>query len=271
MKRIITMFSLISITIIGLFLAAQAPLSAKSPLATATETMSTANQLYETGQFTPAAQAYQQLVDQGFGGSDLYYNLGNAYFKQGDMGRAILNYRRAEQLAPRDPDIETNLRLARAQIVDQPDETGARDGPFNTLARFTQAWFTLNELAIAALVAWIGFVFVMIAFGSSKKGSRLRKGLRYLLAVTAVVWAIGVVGLGGRLYVEHTHPGAVVVASEAGVTSGPGSLYGTEFVLHSGTEVNVLETRDNWLRLALPDGDLQGWVPADAVEVDGRS
>ena len=169
MKRIITLFGLISVLITAIFLTNQWLLLAKSS-STASDTMLTANQLYETGQFDLAAQAYQQLVDQGYTDSALYYNLGNAYFKQGEYGRSILNYRRAEQLAPRDTDIDLNLSLARAQVVDQLAEAGDSPGPIGTLAAASQSLFTLNELAVIALIIWILFVFLAIAFSSSRKG-----------------------------------------------------------------------------------------------------
>jgi tetratricopeptide (TPR) repeat protein len=251
-------------TIMALFLVNQANLLAK-PSAMATDTMLTANQLYETGQFGQAAQGYQQLVDQGFTDSTLFYNLGNAYFKQSDYGRAILNYRRAILLAPRDPDIQANLDLARAQVVDQLAETDdTNEGFFSSLGRWTQQWLTINELAIAVLAGWILFVLLMIIFSNTQKGSSLREGLQYALIVALLVLTVGMIGLGSRMHVENSQPEAVVVAEEVNVTSGPGAQYVTEFSLHSGTEVRVLETRGNWTRLA---GDqLQGWVPANAVE-----
>jgi tetratricopeptide (TPR) repeat protein len=265
MKRVLTIFALICLAVVGLFLANQALLLAK-PSTSAVEMMTTANKLYEEGQFEQAAQGYQQLVDQGFNDSALLYNLGNAYFKQGDYGRAILNYRRAEQLAPRDPDIEANLYLARAQTIDQLEDVANDEGFFSSVVKLTQGWLTLDELAKAALGLWVVFALLLIAFTSSKKGSTLRESLGYVLVVTLFLMTVGIVGLGSRLYLENTRPEAVVVAHEVNVTSGPGSQYVTEFTLHGGTEVSLVENRENWVRLALASGELQGWVPAGAVE-----
>ena len=250
---------------IVLFLANQTLLLAK-PSVTASDTMSTANHLYDTGQFGQAAQAYQQLVDQGFADSALFYNLGNAYFKQGDHGRAILNYRRAEQLAPRDADIKANLDLARTQIVDQSQETEPNEGLFSSVGRWTQQWLTVNELAIAVLVAWILFVVLMIIFSHLPKATVLREGVQYLVIMTALVLIAGIAGLGSRLYLAKTQAEAVVLSQEVNVTSGPGAHYVTEFTLHNGTEVHLMESRGNWTRLALADDKLQGWVPATALE-----
>jgi uncharacterized protein YgiM (DUF1202 family) len=211
------------------------------------------------------------LVDQGYADSALYYNLGNAHFKQGDYGRAILNYRRAERLAPRDPDVEANLALARAQSVDQLEEFAGEDGFFGNLARLTAGWLALNELAMITLGLWVVFAFLVIAFGSSKRGSGLREGLGYALVVSSLVLTVGLVGLISRHQLERARPEAVVVAQEVDVTSGPGSQYVTEFTLHSGTEISLEETRGSWARLALSGTELQGWVPASAVETVAAS
>jgi len=273
MKRTVVIFALMSLTIMALFVANQALLFAKPPVA-ATETMHTANQLYESGQYAQAAQGYQQLADQGFADSALYYNLGNAYFKQGDYGRAILSYRRAAQLAPRDADIQTNLNLVRGQVIDQfednVEETAATSQGFvSGLGKATQAWLTLNELAMITLGVWFLFSVLVIVMSNLRKGGSLREVLQYVLVTTSLVLTIGIVSLGSRLYVEHNNPEGVIVAGETAVTSGPGPQYVTEFSLHSGTEVKLVEQRENWVRLAVPASDLQGWVPANAVEEIG--
>ena len=75
---------------------------------------------------------------------------------------------------------------------------------------------------------------------------------------------------GSRLYVEQNNVEGVVVAGEIAVTSGPGAQYVTEFVLHSGAEVKLIEQRETWTRLAVPGSDLEGWVPAGAAAAVGR-
>jgi tetratricopeptide (TPR) repeat protein len=79
-----------------------------------------ANKLYEHGKFAEAAALYTNLVQSGQVSSALYFNLGNAFFKAGQMGRAIGAYRQAEQMTPRDPDLGANLRFARNQVKGPP-------------------------------------------------------------------------------------------------------------------------------------------------------
>jgi hypothetical protein len=250
---------------IGLFAANQTRLLARSPQ-TATDTMLTAGQLYEAGQYGQAVQAYQQLADQGFADSALFYNLANAYFKQGDYGRAVLNYLRAERLDPRDPDVQANLELARAKTIDQ-FEVAEREDLLSNLSGASQAWLTANELAMVALGSWILVVFLLLVMAGIKSDGIWRRGVRTTLVVAAIVLVTGVSLLAIRWSVETDASAGVVVASEVAVTSGPGSQYVTEFTLHSGTEVELLETRGSWTRLALPGEErLEGWVPVADVE-----
>lgn len=264
MKRFI-IIALIALSMLSLFAANQTRLLASSPSTAPAEKMLTANQLYENGHYAQAAQAYQQLVDQGVVEGALYYNLGNAYYKQGDYGRAILNYRHAQHLLPRDPDVEANLALARAQAVDQ-FEAVEDASPLNGLGGAVQSWFTPNELAMAALGTWILFVFLVILVGSAKTGSGWRRALQYALVLVGILLVVGVLSLGSSLYLEKDRSEGVIVAAEVDVTSGPGAQYVAEFTLHSGAEVQLVEVRGNWVRLALPGGALEGWVPASAVE-----
>ena len=166
---------------------------------------------------------------------------------------------------PRDPDIAANLALARVQTVDQLEAVNG-DGLLVQAGAAVQNWLTLNEMAMLALGAWILFVFTVILFGSARSGTAWRKGLQYALVVTTILLAAGVVALGSYLYLQSNDNAGVIVAAEVDVTSGPGTQYASVETLHSGAEVNLSETRGNWVRLTLPDEDLEGWVPASTVE-----
>jgi len=268
MKRAI-LIAIITLGMIGLFAANQTLLLAKSHStgvsATAADTMLTANQLYEQGQFAQAVQAYQQLIEQGYSDSSLFYNLGNAYYKLGDYGGAVLNYRRAQRLAPRDADIQANLELARSRAVDQFEVT-ENSGTLHLLGQAVQGRFTHNQLAMAALGLWILSVILLLLFGTAKAGSAWHRGLKYALTVTATVLVVGVVALGAYGYVDSARSEGVIVAAEVPVTSGPGEQYVTEFTLHSGAEVELVEARGSWVRLVAAGGELEGWVPERAVE-----
>ena len=220
-----------------------------------------ANRLYEAGQFAEAAALGQALVDGGVEDGTVYYNLGNAYFKAGDLGRAILNYRRAQRLLPRDPDVVANLQLARAQTQDRLE---AEDSGASVLfvRRILVEWTTLDEVAALALGLWVVLCALIVATLFWPRG---RVGLRYGIVVVGILLALGILSVGLHLFEERGRKPAVVVVANVGARSGPGSDYLTEFSLHAGAEVRVLEERDGWTRIALP-GDLQGWVLGEALK-----
>jgi tetratricopeptide (TPR) repeat protein len=229
---------------------------------TPTEAMRLANEDYETGKYADAAAIYEAIIDSGLHHSSVYYNLGNAYFKQKDLGRAILNYRRAQWLDPRDGDIRANLSIARAQTVDRleaPPENG-----FSNLIQLAEEWLTLSEAMALALALW--FLMGVLAVLALLQ-PRLWRWSGIGIGVLALFLLIGLISITNRHFKEQDSPSAVIVAEVADVTSGPGTSeqYLVEFSLHSGAEVSLIESRPGWRRITLP-GDLQGWVPEEAVE-----
>ena len=193
----------------------------------------------------------------------LYDNLGTSYFKHGDLGRAILNYRRAHYLAPRDGDIAANLAVARLQTLDKLEQTDV--GTLANLVQTAEEWLTLKEASVLALILWLLVsLFAIVAILST----RLRRVSLWAMAVAALFLVAGLFSMANRYYLQSKSPPAVIVAREIDVTSGPGSAdqYLVEFNLHSGAEIRLIESRPGWRRVALPGNDFQGWVPAEAVE-----
>lgn len=225
--------------------------------------MEIANDLYGRGNFVDAAQIYQQLVAEGYEDSSLLYNLGNAYYKSGDLGRAILNYIRAARLAPRDPDIQVNLEIARNNTADLFE---AADEP--TLAipiGLPHSRLTLDELALAALGLWLLLAILLLSLMIGQRAS-LRRRIRYASVVVTVLLVLGGAALGSRMYTGAVDHKVIIVVASVDVVGGPGPQYEAEFALHSGAEARLIETRGRWARLVLPGGQLRGWVPAYAME-----
>jgi len=221
--------------------------------------MAGANQLYEAGEFAGAIARYEKLVDAGVREGRLFYNLGGAYIKLGDLGRAVLNFRRAQRLLPRDGDVAANLRLARAQTLDRIEVEN--EGAIINLVRRLVGWTTFDEAAAAVLTLWI----ILCGLAVSAILWRHRRGpLLYLTGGIAALLFLGILSIGIRTIDEHGQPPAVVVGAKVNMRSGPGDNYLTEFTLHAGAEVRVVEQRGDWIRIGLP-GDLQGWAPDEAI------
>jgi tetratricopeptide (TPR) repeat protein len=260
MKQIISSILLASFIMIGLVLSNQAT----SLTEAMNQTSQHAAEAYQAEKFAEATQAYQELVTAGVKNSDIFYNLGNAYFKQGDIGRAIVNYRRAKLLSPRDGDIQTNLGMAEAQAKDQLDLNG--ESTINRIAEVSQNWVTLNEMALLALTLWFGLALLLFSL-SQTESARGHEVVQYGAIIVGLLFVASALALGSRLYVEATQPAAVIIADKVDVSSGPGSQFVTQFTLHSGTEVHLLEQQGSWVRLTLPGDQMQGWVSKDTVEM----
>ena len=123
--------------------------------AAAAAAFESANKLYEEGKFADAASAYEKMGQSGETSAALFFNLGNAFFKSGQIGRAIAAYRTAEQIAPRDPDLRANLQFARNQTP----------APTLSPGRW-QRWLgrlTLNEWTLLAAVAvWLWLILLAV-------------------------------------------------------------------------------------------------------------
>jgi tetratricopeptide (TPR) repeat protein len=219
-----------------------------------------ASSAYQNSDYDTAIMLYETLVAQGVNDGVVFYNLGSAYYESGDNSRALLNYRRAQNLIPRDLDLSAAMAFIRAQRLDlQGDETGLLE----SLSVLTSGVLTLTELG------WIGFVVWTLWFGLlcvAILRNRWRDALRVPLILLGIVVLVSLLLLGSRLYITATAPAAVVVPSTVQVMSGPGEQYLEIFELHEVAELRVLETKDDWVRFVLPDGR-QGWIPRQAVEL----
>ncbi len=218
-----------------------------------------ANQQYEAGQYIEATASYEALVDDGVQHSNLYYNLGNAYFRQGDLGRAIVNYRRAQQLSPRDADVAANLDLARTQTIDQivADEL--------SLGGVIGQWVTFSEIAVLLLVFWLLLCIFICLYIMLPDRKTLWQWL--MLGCVGLMLFSGLL-IVSNLYSESQNPSAVVIVPEVDVIDNPDipEEASVQFALHAGAEIQILDRRLGWRQIALP-GDLRGWVPTNAIEL----
>ncbi len=238
------------------------PYGASADEADDLDAFKTANQLYDEQSYEEAAQSYQRLVGLGSEDATLYYNLANAHYKTGDLGRAILNYTRARRLAPFDEDIAANLALA---MREAETSTYERE-PVPALAQLAEQ--TPFDLAVqlAALGCWLALGATAAAWVWSRR-ARASPALRRTAAALAVCAALaGSLAVGDYLAVRHWESVGIVTAESADVFSGPGSRYAARFSIGAGHEVRILESRGGWSKVAVPRSDLEGWIQASDAE-----
>jgi tetratricopeptide (TPR) repeat protein len=213
---------------------------------------------YANEDYSAAVQIYADLINRNFHDGALYYNLGLAYHQMGNLGQALLNYRRAQMFIPRDPDLNHNLALVRAQRTDiQGDDIGFFEGA----AAFTRGTLTLNELSVITLIGWsVGWGAITLGLVRGKQWP----GQKTMMIAGSVVAISAAILIFSRLWIESQRPMAVLL-STAPVMSGPGEDYLELYVLHAAVELYVVELRGGWYRFTLPDGRT-GWLPSAACE-----
>jgi tetratricopeptide (TPR) repeat protein len=229
------------------------------------ELLGQGNALFEEGRFEEAVEVYRMALAYGIQSEILHYNLGNALFRTGRLGPAILEYERALLLSPGDEDIRANLAFARSQAADAPPEE--EESPWALLADWLRKP-GVNGAALAGLVAYL-VAAAALAAALLRRG---RWGTRRLLALSAAGLLLAlppalVVAVQGseREWDER----AVLLVPRAEARSGPAESNPLLFTVHEGTTVTILDQREGWTRISLPDG-LNGWVPTGSIEAIRR-
>ena len=153
-----------------------------------TEEFDSGNKFYENKDFESAARMYENIRSQGFESAELYFNLGNAYFKQGKLGEAILNYMRAQRLNPSDEDIRHNLEFARQFSRVQME--GVELNPINSLFASVVGEYHLNVLAwLSSLFLVLLIIMLIIRYAQGMNSSLIRSGM--IIAVILFVISAG--------------------------------------------------------------------------------
>jgi len=215
-----------------------------------------ANQEYAQGHFPEAISGYEALVRAGQWSANLFYDLGNAYFRVGDFGRAILNYERALALERHHPEATANLQIAR-------DEARALELQQSWPERYLQ-FANVNEYSIAAAIAfWLAvFAIVMLILARRRSATLIAMLMFFLLASAVAIYAVYTLERGSSGSALAIVTGKNVQARLATADSANSVL-----ALPPGSEVKILSTRGDWIYAALPN-TLRGWISAkDAQQV----
>jgi len=227
-------------------------LSAAALIAQPATQFAKANQEYAAGDFKAAITDYEELVRSAADTPNLFYNLGNAYFRKKDFGHAILNYERALALDPRHPEAQANLRLAR-------DEARALELLPN---RWEQGltFADSNQFAISAGIAfWLG-VFGIAFFVFNRRRIALALAILAILISGYSIFALS--------ELEHGKNGgglAIVTKDNSEARIATADTANRVLVLPAGSEIQIASRRGDWIYATLPN-NLRGWLPANSAE-----
>ncbi len=222
-----------------------------------------ANQLYQQGKFAAAAEAYEVILHNGYAGAELYYNLGNAYYKGGNVARAILSYERACKLNSNDDDLRHNLQIANLMITDKIDAA-----PRLFVWDYwegVKGFFSINSItwiAYGVYVLLLGSLAIVVVAGSFR-GRKL--GLITAFCTAALLLAFLLI-LVGKVSDLNNRDAAIVTAEITTIKNSPDTKSSDAFVLHAGIKVQITDRVSDWVKIRLADGKV-GWMEKSAAEI----
>ena len=226
------------------------------------EIMSTANKLYREGTYNKAIDEYKKLVDEGYEGVSLFYNLGNSYYRLGKIGYAILYYEKALKLSPSDEDVKHNIAFAQLSTVDRIQPL-----PKFFLFEWWESLLNLFSVNGWAYVVYFFYLLLLIVIGSYFFARYVKQQKAIFLAgiIALLLFAFSISILIIKTHrAEHLRRG-VIVEQVVTVKSSPDPESTDAFVIHEGLKVNLDDKLDNWVKIRLADGKV-GWIENNVVE-----
>lgn len=218
---------------------------------------------YIKNDYVSAIQIYESLLNDGET-ADIYYNLGNSYYKVGEIAKAVLNYERASLLQPGNSDIRANLEVARAKTIDKVE-------PIPEIFFISWIKSLVDSMSVDAWAMWgiISFLLLIIAlyfFIFSKQIVRKKIGFISGIIFLIIVICSNLFASQQKERLENRDD-AIVMTPSVIVRSTPSESGTSLFILHEGRKVSIKDnSMKEWKEIRLEDGKV-GWVPASAIEV----
>ncbi len=221
------------------------------------------NEHYQKGEYEETIKIFEDIAGKGYQGKSLYYNLGNAYFRTGKIGLAILYYEKAKKISPSDEDVNYNLAFANSKISDKI-ETLPKFFIFdwweNILALFSiSGWTYLSYLFYFLILVSIGYYY----FARSLKGQRIAF---YAGIVSAIILIATIVLLLVNLNRELNVKYGVIVEAVVVTKFSPDQNSKDAFIVHEGLKVQAEDTVSDWIEIKLIDGKV-GWLKKSNIAI----
>jgi len=222
-----------------------------------------ANQLFTDGKYDESAGLYKQVLEGGKESYELYYNLGNAYYKLNNIAASILNYERAKKLNPGDDDLEFNLSLVNLKTIDKIESIPSLfvsdlAGDLTDLYSY-DGWATISVVGIWLCSVFFCLYLVMVI-------PSLKRVLFWLSLAILVASLITTSFANKKYNIIFQNSEAIVFSPSMVVKSSPRDSGTDLFVLHEGTKIMMLEELGEWSKIKLADGSV-GWIPGSAIEI----
>ncbi len=221
------------------------------------------NDAYLKNNFETAISSYQQLIKEGYQSSELYFNLGNAYYKTDSIANAILYYEKAKKISPTDEDVIANLKLANLKTI---DKTEAKE------QLIFKSWWD-NFVSSKSSDAWgiLSIVSMFVAFAAlivfRLSTSSVGKQIFFACFCLALLTSLSFFFLAETNHALKNASGqAILFNSSATIKSAPTENSKDLFIIHEGAKVNIIEKNNTWFRIRLENGN-EGWLQENAVRI----
>ena len=220
-----------------------------------------ANEVYKAGNYDSAKVLYSEIIQNGMVSSELFYNLGNTFYKKGNIPEAILFFERARRLSPNDEDIKYNLDIANTYITD-------KIAPLENVF-FTKWWesityaFSVTTWSVLFILLLLSAAALFTLFGVSNNRKVKQLGLLgggFVLGASVVV-----ILLTNSAFNKLNLNQAIVFSPTVNIKSEPGLNAMDQFVIHEGLKVKIIDTDGDWTRIRLSDGN-SGWLQSQSIE-----
>ncbi|MBF0253222.1 MAG: BatD family protein [Candidatus Omnitrophica bacterium] len=222
------------------------------------ETFKKANEAYNKDEYLKAVDEYENILSTGYESPNLYFNLANAYFRSGDVGKAILNYKRAERFEPSNPDIKANLKFAEAEVGRNYSIKGSL-WDMIIIQKYRQM-MNLDERTMLTVIFYV-FGMLLLSVGLFMNKNRKIVTFGIILVIVSILNCGILWHDAGRIGKE-----AVISVDNADILYGPFDSATVFFKLRKGSIVDILSTKNGWSKINRLDGK-SGWVRTNELDI----
>lgn len=229
-----------------------------------TESFEKANLLYNNAQYVESLENYNEIIESGYQSAELFYNMGNCYYKINDVASAILFYERSILMNPTDVDVRNNLQMVRNSLIDDIDKVP--ESFFNSKLNSISALYSYNTWGIFCIVLSFVFLVLFIIYYFSKSPIMKRStflGLIFLFLIISIVLRLGFNSL-EKNYIEKY---AIIFAQKIEIKEQPNLRSDNILQLYKGSKVKVIdEFNEEWFKIKLENGQ-EGWIRNNEIKI----
>ena len=222
-----------------------------------------ANMAYQKLDFGQSIRLYEELIQNKNISASIYYNLGNAYFKNGNFAKAILNYERALKLTPDDEEITFNLKIASLKVVDKMESV-----PEIFYKKWINKFATLfsSKSWTLLFITLIWLLFASATFYFIGRSVRIKK-ISFVLMITFLFMSVSIGVIAARSHaITYVDKKGIIMSSSVYVKSSPDEKGNDLFILHEGTKIEILDNLNNWNKIRIANGGI-GWMQSEDMTI----